>query len=114
MQVSSMRLSLNRRRNAIARAAVFVRTALVRSVVACAVLAVFVLMRSPPIACAQAPGVTPQQDASAREVFLQGKKYYDAGNYGAALENFRQAYEICGRPEMLYNIGQSTDQLGKL
>jgi tetratricopeptide (TPR) repeat protein len=50
-------------------------------------------------------------DGFARKVFAAGKAAFDIGNYDEALQYFQQAYELSGRPQLLYNIGQAADRL---
>lgn len=51
------------------------------------------------------------REEEARALFMAGRAAYDAGRYEAALERFQEAYELSGRGELLYNIGQSADRL---
>jgi len=61
---------------------------------------------------ALAPGVSAQdREEEARALFMAGRAAYDAGRYEAALGRFQEAYELSGRGELLYNIGQSADRL---
>lgn len=43
----------------------------------------------------------------AEQLFIEGRGYFEDGDYLQAAENFREAYEILGAPELLYNIGQA-------
>lgn len=49
-------------------------------------------------------------DDLARKEFLAGKSAYVEGNYPEALVRFERAYELSGRAELLYNVGQSADR----
>ncbi len=51
------------------------------------------------------------REEEARALFMAGRAAYDAGRYEAALERFQEAFELSGRPELLYNIGQTADRL---
>lgn len=51
------------------------------------------------------------QDAEARQLYEAGVVAFEAGRYENALEAFQSAHELSGRPELLYNIGQSADRL---
>ena len=53
-------------------------------------------------------------DERARLHFESGSSYFDAGNYTRALEEFQTAYEMSGRPELLYNIYLAHERLGNL
>lgn len=50
-------------------------------------------------------------DARARELFIQGRDAYDAGDWATALTNFEESFELSGRPELHYNIGLAQDRL---
>jgi len=50
-------------------------------------------------------------DAAARSLFLAGRDAYNEGRFEVALENFERAFEISGRPALLFNIGQTLDRL---
>lgn len=54
---------------------------------------------------------TGSADEVARGLFQAGKAAYEAANYADALNFFEQAYARSGRPQLLYNIGQSADRL---
>ena len=51
------------------------------------------------------------REEEARALFMAGRAAYDAGRYEAALERFQESFELSGRPELLYNIGQTADRL---
>jgi tetratricopeptide (TPR) repeat protein len=48
---------------------------------------------------------SPQEQAKAR--FKQGRAYQDAGAFGKAADEYKAAYELDPRPEMLFNIAQA-------
>lgn len=50
-------------------------------------------------------------DEEARAVFQRGREAYARGEYEPALAAFRQAYELSGRAELQFNIGQAADRL---
>jgi tetratricopeptide (TPR) repeat protein len=50
-------------------------------------------------------------DEQARRAFEAGRQAFSAGDYETALYQFRQAYELSERHELLYNIAQSLDRL---
>lgn len=52
-------------------------------------------------------------DAAAREHFVLGRAAYRGADYEAALGHFRQAYELSGRSQLLYNVGISANRLGR-
>ena len=51
------------------------------------------------------------RDAEARSLFEAGRTAFAAGRFEAALERFREAYELSGRPGLLFNIGSAADRL---
>ena len=50
-------------------------------------------------------------DERAHKLFEAGRAAYDVGSYREALNYFQQAYDLSGRPRLLYNIGQCADRL---
>lgn len=60
---------------------------------------------------AQAVLVEPQLEAEARALFEAGRNAFEDGRFDAALQRFREAYELSHRPQLLYNIGQAADRL---
>lgn len=47
------------------------------------------------------------QQQQARELFQEGRTYFDDGEYLQAAELFVEAYELLDAPELLFNIGQA-------
>ena len=81
-------------------------------------LAVLALVASlvslqPALAAAQDPDPERQAqlDEAARLTFESAREAYAAGDYETALRRFQQAYELSGRPGLLYNIAQALDRL---
>ncbi len=62
-------------------------------------------------ASAQAGGEAPDRDVEARAIFQSGRDAYARGEYAQALEAFRDAFELSGRAELQFNIGQAADRL---
>lgn len=62
---------------------------------------------------AQAPAAVSDRDQQARQLFEQGRTAYGDGRYRDAWANFHEAYQLSGRPELLFNIGQTADRLGQ-
>ena len=58
------------------------------------------------------PGVS-ERDGQARRLFEQGREAYSDGRYRDAWAYFHEAYQLSGRPELLFNIGQTADRLGQ-
>jgi tetratricopeptide (TPR) repeat protein len=48
----------------------------------------------------------------ARRHFETGRAYFDRGDYGKALSEFKAAKEISGRPELDFNIASSYERMG--
>src|SRR5207344_535884 len=72
----------------------------------------------PAQAQAQAPRDKPdperkEHDQQARTHFELGRGAYDEGRYRDAWAEFREAYRLSQRPELLFNIGQTADRLGE-
>lgn len=66
------------------------------------------------------PSATAQQktekaaaDVRARELFLKGDAAYAEGRYEEALAAFSEAYDLSGRPQLLFNISNSLERLGR-
>src|SRR4051812_36799474 len=63
------------------------------------------------IAFAAAPAQAQAQDAEkARQLFQQGSKYYDLGQFDKAIEAWQQGYDQKPDPGFLYNIAQAYRQ----
>jgi len=62
---------------------------------------------------AQAGEVSQAADQEARARFEKGRDAYNDGRYRDAWAEFHQAYKLSGRPELLFNIGQTADRLGR-
>ena len=54
-----------------------------------------------------------ERDQHARTRFEQGREAYKDGRYRDAWAYFHEAYQLSGRPELLFNIGQTADRLGQ-
>lgn len=54
-----------------------------------------------------------EEDARARELFLEGEAHYAAGRYELAAERYLQAYELSQRPELLFNLGNAYERMGE-
>ena len=49
----------------------------------------------------------PDAQAQAEQLFAQGKRAYDVGDFAAATAAFKQAYQLSGEPLLLFNIAQA-------
>lgn len=67
-------------------------------------------------ASAEPPKPVPQasSDQRAKDLFLEGDAAYAEGRYDAALKAFSEAYELSGRHQLLFNIGNCHERLGHL
>lgn len=52
-----------------------------------------------------------RSDDEARALFAAAEIAYSDGRFESALESFQRAYDLSGRPELLYNIGLSAERL---
>jgi len=52
-------------------------------------------------------------DQRARELFLKADAAYAEGRYEEALGAFQEAYDLSGRPQLLFNISNSLERLGR-
>jgi hypothetical protein len=59
------------------------------------------------------PAGASDRDPQARLLFEQGREAYSDGRYRDAWAYFHEAYQLSGRPELLFNIGQTADRLGQ-
>lgn len=50
-------------------------------------------------------------DREARRLFLEGTDFFERGMFADARERFEDAYELSGRPELLYNVASCHDRL---
>jgi tetratricopeptide (TPR) repeat protein len=59
------------------------------------------------------PALAAEDSVSAMRVhFERGQTHYDLGEFGKALEEFREAYRLKDDPALLFNIGQCQVKLG--
>jgi tetratricopeptide (TPR) repeat protein len=49
----------------------------------------------------------------ARDLYMEGKQAYEAGQYQKAYDDFRQAYALSQQPELLYNVASALQGLGR-
>ncbi|HSN27786.1 MAG TPA: hypothetical protein VLT45_15955, partial [Kofleriaceae bacterium] len=43
----------------------------------------------------------------AKQLYTEGKRYYDVADYAHAIEAWKQAYVLSSAPMLLFNIGQA-------
>jgi tetratricopeptide (TPR) repeat protein len=63
------------------------------------------------VAAAHAQAPDASRDAEARGLFEAGRAAFNDGRFEDALGYFRRAYELSGRADLLYNIGNTADRL---
>lgn len=70
---------------------------------------------SPPASQSQSAEARARRDAEAEAhaLFSAGASALAAGRLQEALRRFHQAYSLCGRPEILFDIGLAYDALGQ-
>lgn len=56
----------------------------------------------------------PSSELEARAHFRTGSDYFDAGDYAEAAREFDLAYELSGRPALMYNVYLAHERLGNL
>lgn len=66
-----------------------------------------------PSAHAQPKSEKAAADVRARELFLKGDTAYAEGRYEEALAAFQEAYDLSGRPQLLFNVSNSLERLGR-
>jgi tetratricopeptide (TPR) repeat protein len=81
------------------------------AVVALAAMGAASLGASPAVAQDASADVAVGRDDEARAIFQAGRDAYARGEYAEALVAFRNAYELSGRAELQFNIGQAADRL---
>lgn len=56
-------------------------------------------------------GSESERQAQARASFERGRVALELGNFSLALRSFERAYDLSGRPELLFNIGTVFDRM---
>lgn len=71
------------------------------------------LLLAMPAAAQEEPPEEPPNgtEGEAREAFEQGRDAFHDGRFEYALERFRFSLELSGRPELLYNVGQTLERM---
>jgi hypothetical protein len=73
--------------------------------------AMFILLAL--VAQATSPSADPEAKAHAQALLSEGAQLFERGAMAEALEKFNQAYEEFPSPKLLFNIGQSSRNLGR-
>jgi tetratricopeptide (TPR) repeat protein len=82
-----------------------------RTLAVCFVIACALPLQPPIHAHAQTQPEPGANEVEGRSHFEAGRLAFSEGRYGAALEEFKRAYELTQRPALLYDIGTSADRL---
>lgn len=53
------------------------------------------------------------QEAHAKELFAKGDAAYAEGRYEEALSAFQEAFALSGRPQLLFNVSNALERLGR-
>lgn len=53
-----------------------------------------------------------EDDERARAHFVAAQAYYEDGRFGEAAREFKEAYQLSGRPEMLINLARAQERAG--
>lgn len=64
-----------------------------------------------PASTADTRTADPARDEKARQLFSAGVAAYSEGHYENALENYRLAFELSDRPQLLFNVGIAAERL---
>ncbi len=73
-------------------------------------LLLFCLILCPHLSRAQ--GEPSKEDlATAKRHYDQGAKFYEAGNYQSAREEFKEAYRLTRLPDLLFNLSRVEERL---
>ena len=70
-------------------------------------LSLAALALSPAAAHAQA------NDQRARDLYVQGDRYYAEGRYELAVQAFQESYRLSGRPLLLFNLANALERIGR-
>src|SRR5438046_2413316 len=65
-----------------------------------------VLALAAPRALAAAPD-RKNAEAEARDLYQKAISHYDLAEYDRAIDEFKQAYELTNKPELLFNLAQA-------
>jgi tetratricopeptide (TPR) repeat protein len=71
------------------------------------------LLAAAPAAHAQPRGDKHATEALAKELFAKGDAAYAEGRYEEALASFQEAYALSNRPQLLFNVSNALERLGR-
>lgn len=78
-------------------------------------LGLILVVGTPHAVLGQAASATTENGtASAREAFRRGEAAYSAGNYEAAVREWKNAYAVDPRPRIQFNLSQAYERMGRL
>src|SRR4051812_33993957 len=78
-----------------------------------ALLVASVVAAGAPARAEAPPAPSPENARQARELYKKGVAHYDLNEYGAALDDFRDAYRVVQDAVLLFNIAQCYRKLGQ-
>lgn len=52
-------------------------------------------------------------DMQARDLYVQGDRYYAEGRYELAVQAFQESYRLSGRPLLLFNLANALERIGR-
>jgi tetratricopeptide (TPR) repeat protein len=52
-------------------------------------------------------------DEQARQLYAEGDRHYNEGRYELAVQAFQRAYQLSGRPLLLFNLANAYERLGR-
>jgi hypothetical protein len=52
-------------------------------------------------------------DQRARDLYVQGDRYYAEGRYELAVQAFAESYQLSGRPLLLFNLANALERIGR-
>lgn len=84
-----------------------------RRIYAASIVAIGLALLATPAVAAPAAPEKAAADIRARELFGKGDTAYAEGRYEEAHAAFVEAYELSGRPQLLFNISNTLERLGK-
>lgn len=67
---------------------------------------------APPADDAASPDKESPALAEARSLFIEGNAHYSAGRYVLAAERFLRAYQLSGKPALLFNLANTYERAG--
>jgi tetratricopeptide (TPR) repeat protein len=79
----------------------------------CALTVSLSILGAAPAALAQPKADRAANEAHAKELFVKADAAYAEGRYEEALAGFQEAYALSGRPQLLFNVSNALERLGR-